>query len=643
MLYSLYPRIYYFAYGEGGEGGDPGGDGKGEVAEGGENGADYAADTMADISDVQIGAKINPVLLKSKFLKEGAVSVPLTGTVGTKAGVDSQISTVKFRAKPGHYYSKPPTPTLNFPGGNNYTVLPTIGAKDTDGRVIEITYKVYYNGAENVFDFDQHNIQFLHETKKLPEAPIYKEIFKIDVDKTDLTARGKTLPIRITGTPQATFSIDIRDKNNKNIAQPKNSVFKTVKNDVIRSQRVDLNNVNDIKAGMQVEGSGINDGTTISSVVDAESPYIIISKAKSIDADASLSFNNFDYLNNVALPDNGIYIYNQRFPRLTEHIKTLKTAASSTTILTLDNVINLEVGMRITGTGVDGNNPTISTIDSDTQITVSDTQTISDETELTFTQASNQYNITITPNAGVRFYSDIPIGFPTYSIKQYIDPIITIEPSTTLSSVTVTGSVVYIKPAGSVPEITKANQPTISPKRDLALATISMVATSTSGAISIDRQPLFSARISLSDFTNLSVIKKLVVGHSGPNNPLVTLNDTSDLVVGMRVTGSNIEQPAIYSSPDTTEGLEYEEVTIETIHSGNVITLSSPQTLAPNQRLVFDNGGTVVNIKDLSATLGNTASIVNGKCTVTGTAVISKVGKYSLTSTINFNDFLSKA
>ena len=212
MLDSLYPRIYYFAYGEGGEGGDPGGDGKGEVAEGGENGADYAADTMADISDVQIGAKINPVLLKSKFLKEGAVSVPLTGTVGTKAGVDSQISTVKFRAKPGHYYSKPPTPTLNFPGGNNYTVLPTIGAKDTDGRVVEITYKVYYNGAENVFDFDQHNIQFLHEPKKLPEAPIYKEIFKIDVDKTDLTARGKTLPIRITGTPQATFSIDIEIK-----------------------------------------------------------------------------------------------------------------------------------------------------------------------------------------------------------------------------------------------------------------------------------------------------------------------------------------------------------------------------------------------------------------------------------------------
>ena len=145
------------------------------------------------------------------------------------------------------------------------------------------------------------------------------------------------------------------------------------------------------------------------------------------------------------------------------------------------------------------------------------------------------------------------------------------------------------------------------------------------------------------DFTNLNVLNKRVTGHSGPNNPLVTLNDISDLVVGMRVTGSNIEQPAIYSSPDTTEGLEYEEVTIETIHSGNVITLSSPQTLAPNQRLVFDNGGTVVNIKDLSATLGNTASIVNGKCTVTGTAVISKVGKYSLTSTINFNDFLSKA
>ena len=554
------------------------------------------------------------------------------------------ISTIKFRAKPGYYYSKAPTPALNFSGGNNYTVLPNIGAKDTGGRVIEITYKVYYNGAENVFDFDQHDIQFLHETSKLPETSAIKEIFKIDVDQTSLSAKGKNLPIRIAGTPQASFSIDIRDKNNKNIAQPGNVMSKIVKNNITRSQRVDLNDVASIVVGMQVSGNDISDGTIVSSVTDGISPYIVISKPKTISANDPLFFSSFDYLDDIKIPDNGIYVYNQEFPKLSKHRKTLKTAASSTTILTLDNVINLEDGMRINGSGVDGNNPTISTIDNDTQITVSDTQTISDETALTFTQSDNQYNITITPKPDVKFYSDIPEGFPTYSIKQYIDPIITIEPSTTLSNVTVTGSINYSRPVNSTIKTTRANQTTISPNRDLALAKISMVATSTSGAIVIDRQPLFSPRISLSDFTNLSAIKKQVAGHSGPNTPLVVLNNVTDLTVGMVVTGDNIKHPSVYSSVATNKGLKHEEVTIKTIHSGsNIIRLSSPQTLTPNQSLTFSNGGTVVYIKDLSATLGNTASIVNGKCTVTGTAVISKVGKYSFTSTINFNDFLSKA
>ena len=647
MLDSLYPIIYYYPNGEGGgEGGDSGdsGDSGGGSYEGGDGGTDYTSDTMADLSDVQIESTINPVLLKNEFTKEGTVTFPLIGTVGTRVGVDNHISTIKFRAKPGYYYSKVPTPELNFPGASNYSVLPVIGARDADGRIVEVTYTVYYNGAENVFEFDQHNIQFLHETKPLPEKPNFKEIFKIDIDQTDIPAKGKIIPIKITGTPEAAFSIDITDENNRNILTPQSIVTKVVKNTITRSNRIDLNNVENIKVGMQVSGGNVGDGVTVSSVGDDTANFIVVSKPQTINSNTPLTFTDVYTLSDIKLPSNGIYVYKQRFPNLRKYTKTLKTAASSTTTLTLDDTTNLKVGMRMTGTGVDGNNPTISTIDTDTQITVSDSQTISDETQLSFTQDSNQYNITITPKDGVKLYSDIPVGFPTYSIKQYIDPIVTIEPSTTLSSVTVTGSTVYTKPINHKPEITNVNQSTASPKKNLALATISMVATSTSGAIAIDRQPRFSTKISSSDFTNLSVVKKRVAGHSGSNTPLVVLNNSTDLVVGMRVTGKNIEQPAVYSSTDTSKGLKHEEVTIKTIHSnGNIITLSSPQTLSPDQNLTFDNGGTFVKIKDLSATLGNTASIVNGKCTVTGTAVVSRVGKYSLTSTINFDDFLSKA
>ena len=181
MLDSLYPRIFYYPNGEGGgEGGDSGDAEGGYDSEvGSDEAVDAAADIAIDLNGVEIGDLVNPVLLESEFTEEGAITFPLTGTVGSNVGIDNLVSSIKFKAKPGYYYSKVPTPVLNFPGGNNYTVLSTVGAKDIGGEVLEITYKIYYNGTGDVFDFDQHDIQFLHETKKLPETPTTKEIFKI--------------------------------------------------------------------------------------------------------------------------------------------------------------------------------------------------------------------------------------------------------------------------------------------------------------------------------------------------------------------------------------------------------------------------------------------------------------------------------
>ena len=91
-----------------------------------------------------------------------------------------------------------------------------------------------------------------------------------------------------------------------------------------------------------------------------------------------------------------------------------------------------------------------------------------------------------------------------------------------------------------------------------------------------------------------------------------------------------------------------ENVTIKSI-TGNTVTLSWPQTLPCEglNILTFDNGGTRIRVRDLTAVLsenvddGVDTPIANGVCTITATAVISKFGKNSVDYTLNIDNFLS--
>jgi hypothetical protein len=307
--------------------------------------------------------------------------------------------------------------------------------------------------------------------------------------------------------------------------------------------------------------------------------------------------------------------------------------------------------MRVTGSGVDGQHVTIKSIDTtqsdSAQITVSETQTISDETTLTFTTSYNVYNIHVKPRKGSVLGGSIPLDIPTYQIKQYIDPVITFTPTTALANSSVTGTISLTKPTGytSVPSVEINTRPTE--------VNLSIVATSTSGAFTIDRQPRFSnSNSTLSDFTNTSSVTKQVAVYSGHETPFIVLNNATDLTVGMRVTGHNIVQPVIPVDDCNPESQspanpDYKEVTIKSI-TDNVIELSHSQTIPCEDVLKFDNGGTFISISDLSAVLSeNTplegSAVANGKCTITGTGIVQKFGKDSITCTINIDNFLSKA
>ena len=445
-----------------------------------------------------------------------------------------------------------------------------------------------------------------------------------------------------------------------NMLAPVKKYSRSVKLTTTSSQLVNVSNTDYLEVGMQLRGPGVGDGVTISSIKDDKN--IIISKPQTISANTSLTFSGGGLLDDAVIPRSGTYSFNQSFPKLRTYIKILKEAASSTTILTLDSTINLEIGMRMSGAGVDGEYVTIESIDSDTQITVSVAQTIADETTLIFTMSYNRYSILIRPYKGSALSSSIPHKIPTYHINQYINPVVAFVPTITLASSTVTGTVSLSKPIGHKPfptpssgvtPLTSLSLPRGTTAKNEGLVTISMTATSTSGGFKIDRQPRFSSTDStLSDFTNTNIIKKQISVYSGVETPIVVLNNTTDLTVGMRVVGGGIVQPVIPTDCEEVQSPvnpDYKDVTIKSI-TGNTVTLSWPQTLPCESTLAFNNGGTSVFIENLTAVLSEKftegsaeGKVADGVCTVTGTGHISKFGKDSTTCTIDFDNFLSKA
>jgi hypothetical protein len=477
-------------------------------------------------------------------------------------------------------------------------------------------------------------------------SEISSEIRKVNVDLKSITQRGGVRQISVSGVAGTPFSMTITDMYGNNMLAPTKKYSRRLELAAVSTQSLNISSTDYLEVGMQLRGHGVGDGVTISSIEDNN--RIIISKPQNISIDSNLTFTSGSLLDDAVIPPLGTYAFSQFFPALRTYTKTLKTAASSTTTLALDSTIDLEIGMRMTGTGVDGDYATIENIDDDTQITVSVAQTIADETELTFTTSYNRYNIHIKPHRGFPLSSNIPYEIPTYYIEQYIDPIIVFAPAITLSSSTVTGSVSLSKPIGHIAYATpRVFLPYGTTPKDEGLVTVNMVATSTSGSFKIGRQPRFS------DFTNTSIISKSIAAYSGVETPIVVLNNTTDLFVGMRVTGSNLVQPVIPTDCNEIQSPanpDYKDVTIKSI-TGNTVTLSWPQTLPCEGSLMFSNGGTSVFIENLTAVLseyvvsaGDSAErVADGICTVTGTGIISEFGKDSVTCTIDFDNFLIKA
>ena len=460
-----------------------------------------------------------------------------------------------------------------------------------------------------------------------------KTITGLNVDTSSLTSDGEFRSISINCTPGSIFSLTIEDKNGRNVLPYSNRINKIVKTTASATNTLELNNTSGLEVGMLllnnqkrgVKITGISDikKTNVDAINEVTTAYITISSYLTLTADKPIVFVKELQLKEVTIPNSGVFSFNQHFPPLERFKRTLKTAASATTSLTLDYTKDLEDDMKISGTGVDGYDPRISSggINPDgVTITVSDAQTIADETELVFEMPDNRYDITLRPiNALIgdnipRYSSEDCDIMPAYSIYQYVDPIVQFAPSSGLSGVSTRGTVSYTGKANRVP----------GSNGDIS---ISMTATKSDGNLATSRNPRFSrADSTVSDFSNMinTSIKKVREGDCRDRD-IVHLNNTTGIRVGMIVTGDSIDK----NKTITVKGVV-----------GTSVKLSEKQTIEKDDVLRFSSMHKI-NIYSLTATLSARGGHATGLCTVTGTGKIQSFGIDSFESTFSFDNFLS--
>tara|TARA_Y100000296_G_C5176960_1_gene260658 strand:- start:417 stop:1829 length:1413 start_codon:yes stop_codon:yes gene_type:complete len=466
-----------------------------------------------------------------------------------------------------------------------------------------------------------------------------KEITALNIDTSTIDRLGETRTINVVGTPGSIFSLTIKDRNDRNVLSYTNSMSKTIKTAASASSTLELNNAVGLEVGMivindqrrNVKISGISNPVkaNVDAINETSTTYITISSHLTFAVDTSVTFAKEADITQVTIPDSGVYTFFQNFPKLEKFTRTLKTAASSAISLTLDYNDDLENDMRITGDGVDGNNPTVGLIKDSSIYNMSKTydgvdpdgvtvrvepvQTIADETELTFEMPDNRYDIALYPLKGT-LGKDVPRGYPTYSIYQYADPIVQIIPSTSLSNVTVDGTVAL---TGS------ANTKTKGTNGDI---TISMTATKSDGTLIKSREPRFSSVDSeASDFSNtLNTVVK-TAREDSQNKTIVHLNNVTGVRRGMIVTGKNVQTNRIVTVKDIT---------------GTTVKLSLKQPIQRDDVLTFSSMFSM-RISSLVATLTDNGGLSNGVCTVTGTGKITTFGIDSFDSTFSFDNFLS--
>ena len=242
----------------------------------------------------------------------------------------------------------------------------------------------------------------------------------------------------------------------------------------------------------------------------------------------------------LTLNKKGYYTFVQNFPAIPTIRHTAingSMAASGATKIIFDNLTDVLVGDQVFILGTDGrainngNTIKVVTLNPDTdnvnECTLSASITAPDDTPATFKRATS-YKLNLSTTGTLN--SAIPDSFPTYTLNQYLNPVLTATATCTVGGVSINGLSAGVVDSDSITGVVKQKDTgTIQLKYILTGKTFTVASghpvasdwTITSGDTSLS---VYDVRVTGGGTTTCTVFAKIRVSQWGTSDTVVNLN-----------------------------------------------------------------------------------------------------------------------
>jgi len=317
----------------------------------------------------------------------------ISGTISFNEA--TTIGTLKIEALSNYFF--PTSPYLETKFSNNIKLLLTKVEKDstrTNKNINIYTFSIIYQNKERTTRSSGLTAKLKYDSKAINARTC--AIHNVSFGSATIPISGDNRPIKIQGTPNATFGIAV----NENVIDATGPIHKH------------------------------NDTSILSSS----------------NTNATTTYNYGKTINIIkgTTNTNGIFEFNQKFPS-SNFYKQLTAAASSSRDIVLDDVDNLAVGDTLHvndntkfGYGATFTRYTINTITTATKtVRLSSTITLANKTRVNFSRKKS-YSIDIIPDLTCALGSTMPTTDPTYRLTQYNKTVVRFELFTSGTAFTIT-------------------------------------------------------------------------------------------------------------------------------------------------------------------------------------------------------------
>lgn len=310
-----------------------------------------------------------------------------------------KIASFKINSESGYYFSSAP----KFLSKDGNVITTVIKSKNkVNGKVTSYTLDLIY--SRNNLSFGQSILSGNIEYSREKASSIESIIKRISFGNSIISDGGETREIKVYGTPGSSIALAV----NESFENTHSDIYGA---DTASQARFVVNNANDTS----ILSTYNSNSSTIHNYAK-EMPIIV----KTIDRSRYCSFR-------------------QKFPSTHIAHRKVHTGKTGATQYQLDSITDLRVGDRVYSTDIEYTKtvkitgfPTANSVTFDTALT------LPTGSMLQF-KRSRLYNINIIKDLSSGIKSSIPSTEPTYLLKQYLNPTLTLRHSMTGTPFSING------------------------------------------------------------------------------------------------------------------------------------------------------------------------------------------------------------